>query len=550
VYWGVGPTAYQRQADGSLRPRSVTNGRDVWQSPADNGYVAAPLSADDVQFRQLHARVGATSAQLGAVFPALHAVGRFDPAQLTGGRSEVEAALSTAVSPGLQPADERTGDLLQKRPLLPNGNIAGYQTQAPLLLTNLRSLPAFAGPNFTPNQGRAPISAIRVRVSGVVGIDAASRERVRQTAQAITAATGLDVDLTVGSSAQRRVIDLPAGRHGRPALRLIESWARKGVGLTIISAIDRKSVALFLLVLGVCVLFVTNATTAAVSARRTQLAILASLGWPPRALFLSIFGEVAVIGLVAGILGGAISLAAAPLLGMATSATRVLLALPAAVLLCVLAALPPARRAARAHPAEALRPPVRLETSGSSASGITGLALINLRRTPGRSLTAAAAMALAVAALTILLAITLAFRGAVVGSVLGNAVAVEVRTVDYIAAAIMIALGTAGIADVIYLNLRERAAEIAVLRATGWSERHVTRLVVTEAALTGAGGALLGAALGLLVATLLTGSLELDATLAAGAAAAGAVTIATASGFVPAYLAGRRTIAAGLRTDP
>lgn len=549
VYWAVTPTSYEQQDDGSLQPRVVTNGSNAWQSPADNGYVAAPLSADDLQFRRLLPRVGAVSAQLGAVFPALHAVGEFDPNRLIGGRSDVDAALSTSLSRGLRPADPRSRRLLHDRALLPNGNIAGYQTQAPLLLTNLTSLPAFAGANFTPNQGAAPISAIRVRVAGAVGIDQASRERVRQTAESIAKATELDVDLTVGASAQRRVIDLPAGRHGRPALRLTENWVRKGVAIAILSAVDRKSVALFFLVLAVCILFVANATTAAVSARRIQLAVLASVGWSPRALFLNVFGEVALVGLIAGALGGLISAAAAPVLGVSVSVTRALLALPAAVLLCVAAALLPARRAAKAHPAEALRPDVRLEAAASSPSGISGLAFVNVRRSPARTLTAAAAMAFGVASLTILLAITLGFRGAVVGSVLGNAVAVNVRAVDYVATVIMVALSAAGVADVVYLNIRDRAAELAVLRATGWSERHISRLIVTEAALTGAAGAALGGALGMAGAVVLTGSLNGDVALAAVIAGCGGLLVATASGLIPDRLAGRRIVAAELTEE-
>ncbi len=66
-------------------------------------------------------------------------------------------------------ADARSRELLQKRELLPNSNLAGYLAQPPQLVTTLSSLStlensqAFAG-NLNATK---PISAIRIRVAGV-----------------------------------------------------------------------------------------------------------------------------------------------------------------------------------------------------------------------------------------------------------------------------------------------------------------------------------------------------------------------------------------------
>ena len=109
-----------------------------------------------------------------------------------------------------------------------------------------------------------PVSVIRVRVAGVTGTDALSRERINAVAQQIAQRTGLDVDIAAGSSPSPVTIDLPAGTYGPPPLTLTEGWVKKGVAVAILSAVDKTSVALFTLILVVCVLFVGNAATAAV----------------------------------------------------------------------------------------------------------------------------------------------------------------------------------------------------------------------------------------------------------------------------------------------
>jgi len=106
------------------------------------------------------------------------------------------------------------------------------------------------------------------------------------------------------------------------------------------------------------------------------------------------------------------------------------------------------------------------------------------------------ASVVAVAAFTLLLAVTLAFQGTLVGSPLGGAVAVQVRGVDYAAAAATLFLAGLGVADVLYISLHERAAEFATLRAVGWRESVLARLLVTEGTLIGAAGPVVGAGQG------------------------------------------------------
>jgi ABC-type antimicrobial peptide transport system permease subunit len=327
-----------------------------------------------------------------------------------------------------------------------------------------------------------------------------------------------------------------------PSLELTEGWVEKGVAEKIIAALDKQSIVLFLLILVVCALFAYNAAAASVQARRVHLGVLAGLGWSSRDLFKLFVGEQAMIGAAAGIIGDAVAIPATSAAHFHASGAHALLAIPAAILLAVVAALLPAVRAARMAPAAALRPPVLHAARGWHVRSLAQMAIINLVRVPARSLLAAASLALGVAALTILVATATVFHDALTGSLLGSAITVQVRGSEYAAVAVIIVLATGGIADVLYLAVRERAAELATLRATGWSGAALARLVVVEALWLGLFGSLAGAGIGLLAAATFAGALPHQLILVALIAAAAGTLAAALAALAPTIAIGRLAI--------
>jgi ABC-type antimicrobial peptide transport system permease subunit len=167
---------------------------------------------------------------------------------------------------------------------------------------------------------------------------------------------------------------------------------------------------------------------------------------------------------------------------------------------------------------------------------VTGFGLSAVWRVPSRTLLGLVSVAVGTAALTPLLAITALFHGAVVGSVLGDAIAIQVRGSDLAAVAAIIAMGVFALADVLYLNVRERVHEYTVLRVVGWPERALARLVVTEGLGIGVLGAVCGAAVGLGVTVALVGQARLSVILAAVAAALASSCLAGLASLVPAAL--------------
>jgi putative ABC transport system permease protein len=544
-YWTSMNVRYGSLSQDTVRPLPTANPISIWQSPGQiGGYWAAPGSNRDVQFRRLSEHAG--SNQFNGVgilnVPGLQVIGRYDPSELRGFSPLSQVPLETYFPPVLSPADGASKNALNGKPLLPTQSLGGYIQQPPLLLTTLQAAQAFSNPRFfskVRGKGAAPISVIRVRVKGVKGPDPLSLERIKLVAQKIHDATDLDVDITAGSSPHPLLVSLPAGKFGRPPLLLREGWSKKGVSVSFLRALDRKDALLFGLILVICGFFLGNGALAAVRARRAEIGVLRTLGWPGRVIFAAILSELALVGLLAGIAGVGLALGLVALLDLHLALWRALLVLPLALLLALVAGLLPALFASRGQPLDALRPPVAVRSRLGHVRSLLALAFVNLRRLPARTLLGAAGLFVGVAALTVLVGIERGFHGTLVGTVLGNAISVQVRGADFVAVALTIVLAGLSVADVLYLNLRERSAELATLRAVGWSDRQIATVIVLEGLGLGLLGSLAGALAGFALGWALLGVPPLPLLVAAAIATAGGIVIAVLGSLVPLTQIGR-----------
>ncbi|MGQ4401812.1 FtsX-like permease family protein [Streptomyces hayashii] len=495
-YWTVGPVTYRRTSDGDLAAQPqppqkpglwITNSN---QQPFPN---VPEENHRGTQYRKVTSHAATSCIGLGTCDgvdsgrlpnPFVHLVGRYDTGKLPGFSPLSDAPLETYQTPQVTGADSATRAKLHGKPLQPDRNLGGYVSPPPTMLTTMDSITALTKSRRVPSlQDKAPVSAIRIRVAGVTGVDTASRARVNAVAGAIRAAyPRLQVDVTVGSSPAPQTVALG------DSAQVTERWVAKGVALRILRAVDTKSAVLFVLVLVVCALFLGQAALASVRSRRTEIGTLRCLGWSGGEVLRLVLGELALIGLAAGAAGTVLAYVLGRALGQPEAGAKSLLVLPVALLLATAAGLIPAWLATRLGPMEAVRPPVTAARRAHPVRSVAGLAMLNLLRVRGRTLLGAAGLALGVAAFTVLLALTLAFRGEVAGSLLGSAVVAQARNADYLSVALSLLLGAAGAIDVLVISQRERAADLAVLRATGWTNRELAKLTLYE----GIGLALLG----------------------------------------------------------
>lgn len=107
---------------------------------------------------------------------------------------------------------------------------------------------------------------------------------------------------------------------------------------------------------------------------------------------------------------------------------------------------------------------------------------------------------------------------------------------DYVAVAATVTLGVLAVADAVVISITERAAELATIRAFGWPEPALHRLVITEGALTELAGSVTGALLGLVAAAVFAGQLPPLLFAAAGAAVLAGLVVTCVAALLPAQL--------------
>jgi len=176
--------------------------------------------------------------------------------------------------------------------------------------------------------------------------------------------------------------------------------------------------------------------------------------------------------------------------------------------------------------------------------GVVGADVFAIRFEPGQAATAKPLVDAKARALALQPAGLDAVQGAVtdtLGRVFG--------LFDVLAAIAVIVAGL-GIVNTLTMNVLERVREIGILRAAGMTQRQVWRMVVVEAGVVGILGALLGCALGVLVAILMlalsTGTATLPTLqlpwLTIALAAVFAIAVAMLAAYYPARLASRLSI--------
>jgi putative ABC transport system permease protein len=218
-YWSVGPVDYRLTRAGALAPRQVVNRPAVW----DTGSLASVAMDDEnSQYRTVTSHVTSNSYLPVAL---IKITGVFDQARIRSFSPLSRVPLGAYQPVTAVPATAASRRALHGGNLLPSQNLGGLVSQPVNLITTLSALPKLENSaDYSHVRAADPISVIRVRVAGVTGPNALSRERVNAVAQQIAQRTGLDVDVVAGSSPSPETIDLPAGRFGPPPLTVSENW--------------------------------------------------------------------------------------------------------------------------------------------------------------------------------------------------------------------------------------------------------------------------------------------------------------------------------------
>ena len=528
AYWTAGPVSYQQAAGGQLEPQPVaTELADVWNGAYMWSGAPADAGALDVPFRSL------TEHPAVAGGATVKAVGVFDPAKV-GGAPATPSPYQPELLAG---ADPQSRQLLGGRPLAADGDPGALPGSAASLVVPLADIGAFTR-GYAGVQAAAPIGVIRVRVAGAAGDDAASQDRIRAVAQEIVRATGLHVQAVLGTTTTTRVVDVPAGLHGRPPLQVDEVWYRSDIETTVWSGLGPDSIVLAELELLAGEMVLAWGTWRIMRARRGELATLRALGWRRGQLgrrLLPEFALTAVVAVAAAVLAG--YTIGAALAGRPDWAW-LLLSIP----VVIAAAIVETRRPLLWTMARALAEPLRSGGPGRTPAGRRRQAppVRSVRRllsSPSRMLLSTFVIAVGCVALSLEAAARWAFAGAATPwterPVTGQGMVVDVGAVLLVAA-----MATFTVADLALLSLRERAAEVSTLRAIGWSAPDLARLTLQNAVWPGLAGGLIAGGFDLLGGLAVAGSAPPRLIALSGLAAAAGVAMSLLAASLPAIFSG------------
>lgn len=496
-----GDVSYTQIGPDHLAATRVTQDLEVYASSIPRGIgghqVAledlVPPEARDTWFRSLthHDFVNRQNALNG-----WEPVGEFDPSCAAGFDPLTGFALQTYAPAVVTTAD---GTLIG-----PSRNEAGYVNPAPLLLTTLAGARYFSDPLlYEGRPGDAYISVVRVKVAGVDRPSAAAEARLARVAADIHAATGLAVDIVVGSSARPMQVDLAAGQFGRSALTVREGWAVKGVAVRFLQAVQLQDLGIFSVVLVVAAILVAETAYLSVRRRRPEFGLLRALGWSPLQIGLLVEFEMLLLGTVAGLLALAIGIPLAGLLGVDTRDLQLFAVAPLAVGLAALAGLLPAMAAGRGstHTVMVGSGPSRL-TIVRSVAGLALGDLVDHRRR--EALLGMGGVALAAALLGGILLLVLGFAGTLDTTILGTYLSGRVRPFHLAIGALTVAVAAMAVAQVITTAYLEREPDLAALRALGWPRSALGTYLLAQAAAIGLLGGVVGAGLTVAIGLALT----------------------------------------------
>ena len=385
--------------------------------------------------------------------------------------------------------------------LLPTTNLAGYVVQPPLALTTIDAARTLVGEHS--------ISAIRVRVAGVVTPSQESWKHIQQVAQEIHQQTGLQVVVTLGSSPQPTLVYVPgvgfgelgADRNIAPIGWVEERWIHIGVGLTYLNQLGSTRLLLLGAVLAVCLGYLAVAFSALVSSQRREFAILSVLGWRPWQPIRLFLIQALILAIGGGLVGLGLALLTARFLEATPLWLIVIWTIPVMLAFAFISILYPLWQIWHIRPAELLRAGSTVSSGqarllGSRIGGllmpIGTLVIRNLGRSRTRALIAALSLFLSALLLMVMLNGVLALHQVLQGTLLGDYVLLQTAVPQIAGCVIAIVLTFLSVADLLLLQVRERQKEIGLLQAVGWRPWAIQRLFVQEGLMLALSGAIPG----------------------------------------------------------
>lgn len=377
--------------------------------------------------------------------------------------------------------------------LKPTGDPYSFLTDPPGMLTTIEAAEKLLG--------NEPISAIRIKVSGVADLSEESQEILERVAKEIENRTGLMTDITLGSSPQLALSYVPGLNRESDIGWLQQPWVNIGASISLFKETKMGFSGIVASVIAVAIVYVWASGIVNLLARRKEFAVLLSIGWRPSQLNRLLFLESSIIGLFVAftswIMLGFVYISSNAMI----SFNRFLWTGLFGLLIYLLGSVIPMIMARNISPFEAMRTGEIASKSNRffQAKGINRMAFNHFIGKWKRSFLSVISIALPTALLAVFLYITFRLKGIMYTSLLGEYVALEIGPAHYIAIIVSLVIAILTTAEIMWQNVSERKEEISLLQSIGWKRWSIRRLILAEGIFSGLFAALIGLIMAFLI---------------------------------------------------
>lgn len=412
-------------------------------------------------------------------------------------------------------------------------NPFGYIMQSPTMLTTIEASKEFLG--------ERPISAIRIKVKGSENFGDDSQQKLERIVSEIESNTDLKADTTLGSSPQPFLINIPQV-DGVEELGWIEQpWIKKGVSINILKETKLGFSGLIVCLIIVSIMYVFTTNFINYLSRKQEFALLKSLGWKNSNIIRMVVTESIMLSGIVTVISFIVLFILKSQHTDSFSFVKIMLIVLFTLFIYIIGSLWPSYLITKISPLQVLKQG-EISIQGARFGRTRGIISIVFNNIFGRWLRNAVsilAISLPSALFILYMFVSLRLDGVLYTSWLGEYVAMEVSTPHYIAISLslMIAILTAG--EMIWQNVVERTNEIALFKALGWKNRNIQTTVLIEGALLGLLSGVLSLIFGLILVTILYGTLTINQFLFYCSVLILTVFVGTISALIPSLSAVR-----------
>ncbi|WP_290750599.1 ABC transporter permease [Exiguobacterium sp. UBA3968] len=473
--------------------------------------------------------------ELDTVFPylAFNVVGLYDPNNIKVSKDPLNELPMETYRPSSADLvlDAKSEPVNPAKSIDTSGNPVGLLTSSPNILTTIDSARAI--------NGEQSISSIRLKVKGATTVSEESEQLLQDVKQQIERETGLIATITKGSSPQpvvTKVVD-----EGKTLGWIEQPWIHIGAAITIFRETSVGFSGVIFAMLAVAVVYVLATSYVSMLARRKEFAVLLALGWRTKDLYKIVLIE-------AAILAGFVSTVALIVEGIfsyvrneAMNGWSLLWIALFSLVIYLAGATWSAWTIRRISPYEAIKTGEYAKAArvGLKLRSTVTLALKELIGKWKRNSLSVLSIALPTALLTFFLFVTFHLQGVLYTSWLGQFVALQVGPMHYVTMGVAITIAILTTGEIMWQNVTDRRASLAVLKALGWTNGAIRQLIVLEGFLVG----LISGIIGLIVAYstiyVLYDLVPWNEPLLIGVSLALPILFGVIAAFIPAQLAAR-----------